>query len=132
MVAFYYAIPMQEIFKKEALVKLARWGMPFGKFKGTLLIDLPESYLFWFQKRDFPKGELGELMALSLALKIEGLESIVNPLKLENAESLENMTYDTAPIKLKKNQLGAKTFDGSVTEENNELIADVISGILKE
>jgi len=72
---------MQEIFKKEQLIKLARWEMPFGKYKGNALIDVPEAYLFWFNKRGFPKGELGELMALALELKIAGLDSLVRPLK---------------------------------------------------
>ncbi len=68
-------------FSQEDLIKLARWQMPFGKYAGRALIDLPEAYLFWFQKNEFPDGELGELMKLCLALKIEGLDSLVRPLK---------------------------------------------------
>lgn len=68
-------------FSKEDLVKLARWQMPFGKYAGRVLIDLPEEYLFWFQKNEFPKGELGDLMRLCLELKIEGLDGVVKPLK---------------------------------------------------
>lgn len=68
-------------FSKEDLVKLAQWEMPFGKYCGKVLVDLPEEYLFWFQKHDFPRGELGELMKLCLDLKIEGLDSLVKPLK---------------------------------------------------
>lgn len=68
-------------FSKEDLVKLARWQMPFGKYAGRVLVDLPEEYLFWFQKHDFPKGELGDLMKLCLDLKIEGLDSLIQPLK---------------------------------------------------
>lgn len=67
-------------FSKEDLVKLARWQMPFGKYAGRVLIDLPEEYLFWFQKNEFPKGELGDLMRLCLELKIEGLDGVVKPL----------------------------------------------------
>ena len=73
-------------FSKEDLVKLAKWQMPFGKYAGRVLIDLPEEYLFWFQKNDFPKGELGELMKLCLELKIEGLDGVVKPLK--NSQNL--------------------------------------------
>ncbi|EGQ7832084.1 DUF3820 family protein [Vibrio vulnificus] len=69
---------------KENLIKLARIQMPFGKYAGRVLIDLPEEYLLWFARKDeFPKGELGELMQLCLALKIEGLDSVVKPLKRE-------------------------------------------------
>ena len=71
-------------FSQTHLVKLARWKMPFGKYTGTVLIDLPEEYLFWFAKHDFPKGELGELMKLCLELKIEGLDSVVKPLKFNH------------------------------------------------
>ncbi len=68
-------------FSTEDLSKLATWKMPFGKYAGSALIDLPEAYLFWFQKHEFPKGELGELMKLCLDLKIEGLDSLIKPLK---------------------------------------------------
>ncbi|USH04766.1 DUF3820 family protein [Grimontia kaedaensis] len=67
--------------EKENMLKLARMKMPFGKYAGRVLIDLPEEYLLWFEKQGFPKGELGQLLALCLALKIEGLDAIVKPLK---------------------------------------------------
>jgi len=55
--------------------------MPFGRFAGMNLVDLPEEYLFWFEKNGFPEGELGELMKLTLELKIEGSDLLVKPLK---------------------------------------------------
>ncbi|MBF9003516.1 MULTISPECIES: DUF3820 family protein [Vibrio] len=67
--------------EKENILKLARMKMPFGKYAGRCLIDLPEAYLLWFDKKGFPEGELGELLKLCLALKIEGLDSVVKPLK---------------------------------------------------
>lgn len=67
--------------EKENMLKLARMKMPFGKYAGRVLIDLPEEYLLWFEKQGFPKGELGQLLALCLALKIEGLDVVVKPLK---------------------------------------------------
>ncbi|ELR67200.1 hypothetical protein C942_02708 [Photobacterium marinum] len=69
------------MFQKEHLVKLANVRMPFGKYSGRAIIDLPEEYLLWFQKKGFPEGELGTLMALALEFKIEGLESVIRPLK---------------------------------------------------
>lgn len=63
------------------LPKLANLKMPFGKYAGRALIDLPEEYLLWFAQKGFPKGELGELLALALLVRSEGLEALVRPLK---------------------------------------------------
>lgn len=68
--------------EKQQLVEIANTAMPFGKYKGRMLIDVPEEYLLWFaRKNEFPAGKLGELMQLTLAIKIEGLQGLVKPLK---------------------------------------------------
>jgi len=67
--------------QKENLVKIAQTPMPFGKYKGRMLIDLPESYLLWFSHKGFPDGQLGQLLALCLEIKVNGLESLINPLR---------------------------------------------------
>jgi len=68
--------------EKEDLVAIANTEMPFGKYQGRVLIDLPEPYLLWFARQgEFPAGRLGELMSITLAIKIEGLEGLIHPLK---------------------------------------------------
>lgn len=67
---------------KEQLIEIANTEMPFGKYKGWRLIDVPEEYLLWFARKDeFPAGHLGELMQLTLLIKTEGLSQLVQPLK---------------------------------------------------
>ena len=67
--------------------------MPFGRFRGTLLIRLPEEYLLWFVDRGFPAGRLGELMKLTLEIKINGLEKMIYPLIKEEAAPPETMRH---------------------------------------
>ena len=55
--------------------------MPFGKYAGRMLIDLPEPYLLWFSDKGFPEGQIGKLMQLTLEIKINGLEYLIEPLK---------------------------------------------------
>ncbi len=69
------------MFDKQDLLKVANHTMPFGKYQGKALIDLPEEYLLWFSNKGFPAGELGRLMQLVLELRINGLESLLKPLK---------------------------------------------------
>jgi uncharacterized protein len=63
-----------------ALLKLAQAKMPFGKYAGTRLVDLPESYVVWFSQKGFPKGELGELLSTVYEIKVNGLEYLFEPL----------------------------------------------------
>lgn len=66
------------------LVKLANTRMPFGKYKGQLLIKLPEAYLVWYKQKGFPKGTLGRQLELILEIKINGLEQLIYPLVKNN------------------------------------------------
>ena len=65
----------------EMLTTLVSMQMPFGKYKGTLLCDLPVPYLEWFHREGFPKGKLGMLLATIYEIKINGLEQLLEPLK---------------------------------------------------
>lgn len=63
------------------LIKIANVKMPFGKFKGIALIDLPEPYVVWFYAQGFPDSELGRLLAQLYEIKVNGLEHLFTPLK---------------------------------------------------
>ena len=66
----------------EMLVTLTIMKMPFGKYKDTLLCDLPVSYLEWFMRKGgFPKGKLGLLLGTIYEIKINGLEELLEPIK---------------------------------------------------
>jgi uncharacterized protein (DUF3820 family) len=73
----------------EDLLKLANWKMPFGKYKGLPLIDLPEPYVVWFHNEGFPKGELGDLLNQLYEIKLNGLEYLIQPLKESNGTPLK-------------------------------------------
>ncbi len=63
------------------LLELASMKMPFGKYAGRLLVDLPEPYVVWFAQRGFPKGRLGTLLAIVYEIKVNGLEYLFEPIK---------------------------------------------------
>jgi uncharacterized protein len=65
----------------EILTTLVKMKMPFGKYKGTLLCDLPVFYLEWFAKKGFPPGKLGMLLSTIYEIKINGLSYLLDPLK---------------------------------------------------
>lgn len=62
----------------QTLVTLA---MPFGRYQGTLLADLPGNYLAWFAREGFPKGEIGRLLALMHEIDHNGLRGLLQPLR---------------------------------------------------
>ncbi|SEQ11984.1 hypothetical protein SAMN03080615_00513 [Amphritea atlantica] len=65
----------------ERLQKLANMKMPFGKYKGRILVDLPEPYLVWFAGKGFPEGEIGILLQILYEVKLNGLEDVLRPLR---------------------------------------------------
>ena len=74
-------IPESLISDPEVLLKLSQYKMPFGKFKGSLLIDLPEPYVIWFAGEGLLDGELGKLLGIVHTIKVNGLEYLFKPLR---------------------------------------------------
>lgn len=70
------------MFDKKILIEIVTEDMPFGKYKGTILADLPVSYLEWFlRKGGFPPGRLGQQLATVFEIKSNGLQEIITNLK---------------------------------------------------
>ena len=65
----------------KSLELLVTREMPYGKYKGRLLADLPGNYLNWFAREGFPSGELGRLLALMHEIDHNGLSSLLDPLR---------------------------------------------------
>ena len=65
----------------DQLELLVTRDMPFGKFRGWLIADLPGYYLNWFARQGFPNGEIGRLLALMHELDHNGLTSLLDPLR---------------------------------------------------
>ncbi|RZK77228.1 MAG: hypothetical protein EOO85_09370 [Pedobacter sp.] len=65
----------------QILKDLVTMSMPFGKYKGRIMCDLPESYLVWFHQQGFPPGKLGEMIATLYEIKLNGLEYLLKPLR---------------------------------------------------
>ena len=65
----------------ESLEQLVKTEMPYGKYKGTVIADLPGNYLNWFAREGFPPGQLGRLLALMHEIDHNGLEHLLAPLR---------------------------------------------------
>ncbi|MCK0744500.1 DUF3820 family protein [Chromohalobacter nigrandesensis] len=65
----------------EDLQKLTTREMPFGKYAGRLIADLPGPYLAWFARQGFPNGEIGRLLALMHEVDHNGLNALLEPLR---------------------------------------------------
>lgn len=69
------------MFNPELLFDLVKTPMPFGKYKGVIIANLPVSYLEWFNREGFPNGKLGVLLATMYEIKLNGLEDLLRPLR---------------------------------------------------
>jgi uncharacterized protein len=68
-------------FDPEILLELVRMRMPFGRYAGRILCDLPEPYLVWFHQKGFPSGRIGMLLEVLYEIKLNGLEYLLKPVK---------------------------------------------------
>ena len=71
----------------EDLQKLVTLQMPYGKYQGRLIADLPGNYLHWFARQGFPKGEVGRLLALMAEIDHNGLSDLLTPLRAAAAHN---------------------------------------------
>ncbi|WP_312820192.1 DUF3820 family protein [Kaistella carnis] len=67
--------------RPEILQEICETEMPFGKHKGTLLVDLPINYLEWFQRQGMPAGKLGMQLSTIFEIKMNGLMDLLTPLR---------------------------------------------------
>lgn len=67
--------------QRKHLIELVTTRMPYGKFKGRPICDLPEPYLVWYHSKGFPDGKIGKLLASVYEIKLNGLEFLLDPIK---------------------------------------------------
>ena len=66
---------------QQKLIDLAHTKMPFGKYEGYYLIDIPEYYIVWYRNKGLPKGTLGDQLQLVYELKLNGLEDLIRNIR---------------------------------------------------
>ncbi|HWI83569.1 DUF3820 family protein [Ramlibacter sp.] len=67
--------------RPDPLLRLLQVAMPYGRYQGTLIADLPGNYLNWFAREGFPPGEVGRLLALMHEIDHNGLQHLLAPLR---------------------------------------------------
>lgn len=67
--------------QRKHLIELVTTRMPYGKYEGWFLCDLPEPYLSWYHSKGFPPGKMGALLSSIYEIKLNGLEYLLKPLK---------------------------------------------------
>ena len=76
----------------DSLQRLLTLAMPFGKYKGRVIADLPGNHLNWFAREGFPPGELGRLLALMHEIDHNGLSSLLEPLRRQARSSVRHQS----------------------------------------
>ena len=76
--------------RPEILQEICVTEMPFGKYKGTVLVDLPINYLEWFQRQGMPKGKLGMQLSTIYEIKMNGVMDLLTPLRGKSAPTKPN------------------------------------------
>ncbi|NND10313.1 MAG: DUF3820 family protein [Flavobacteriaceae bacterium] len=71
---------------KQFLIDLAHATMPYGKYEGRNLIDLPEYYVVWYHNKGLPEGKLGQMLTTVYELKVNGLEHIIRNIQAQFPE----------------------------------------------
>jgi uncharacterized protein (DUF3820 family) len=79
--AFGPEIKIADRMDRQILIDLVTKTMPFGKYKGRLLCDIPEHYLVWMHRQGFPEGKLGMWLSTLYEIRLNGLEYILTELK---------------------------------------------------
>lgn len=64
----------------DELIKIIQMRMPYGKYKGWYILDLPEHYVVWYHQKGFPAGKLGQMLGVVYEIKLNGLEDMMRPL----------------------------------------------------
>lgn len=77
----FVALPIKPIMNPDDLQQLVTLAMPYGKYKGRLIADLPGNYLNWFAREGFPRTELGRLLQLMQEIDHNGLSPLLEPLR---------------------------------------------------
>lgn len=72
---------MTDGLNSQILVEICTEKMPFGKYKGVTIADLPISYLEWFQGQGMPPGKLGMQLSTIYEIKLNGLTELLIPIK---------------------------------------------------
>lgn len=86
---------MTEGINPDILKEICTAKMPFGKYAGTVIADLPISYLEWFQRQGMPKGKLGMQLSTIYEIKLNGLSDLLIPIRggTVNYEKPKTKTY---------------------------------------
>jgi uncharacterized protein len=74
--------------ENEILVDLVTKRMPYGKYKGFLIADIPEHYLVWMKREGFPEGKLGMWLSTIYEIRLNGLEYLLAPLRTKYAKKM--------------------------------------------